>query len=403
MRKLLVVPGNCTDLGGTTASLSLMIKGFERYGASKDLRVLVWANTLLEDYLQQAGQGFCLQLIQAHDMHQFVKRALSWVSKQPRNWPLLLENFTARELLPSIIWAAPALRLSGRPIYHIFRDQARSYNPLGNLGRNFAFACLSPGILCNSRFTAEYVHGRLGNVKEILYPPVDKSQFNDRPPSGSPPKQLQPILHSGARVILTASRVKREPERINDKNLRTLIPVLAQLKATGHYYHGVIIGQDSSPGQTWTRALLEQAESLGVADRFTVLPPTFAIQDYYKYADVVITLAPREPFGRTVVEAIACGVPVVGSRTGGIGEILHHFAPEWTVDPNDPVGAAEAIVRIDADPNTPTILARGQRWVEAQCSAVDYASRMMEITGMFNNVVKDESSKMKKQKRLFFN
>lgn len=96
----------------------------------------------------------------------------------------------------------------------------------------------------------------------------------------------------------------------------------------------------------------------------------------------MITLAPREPFGRTVVEAIACGVPVVGSQTGGIGEILHHFAPEWTVDPNDPVAAAEAIVHIAADPNTPNILAKGRHWVETHCSTVGYARKIMEITGL---------------------
>ena len=381
MRKLLVLPGYCTSLGGMTVSISMMIRGFEHCGASEHLCVLVRSGTLMEEYLRQAGQGFCIQLIQAEDHLQFMKRALRWVSEQPLDWPLLLENCVDRKLLPIIMMSAPALRLSGRPLYHIFRDLALSYNLFGNLGRDIAFACLSPRILCNSQFTAEHIRRRwLGDVQGILYPSVDLEQFNARPPVG-PPKELQPILCSGARVMLTPSRIS-EPEKINDKNLRTLIPVLAHLKANGHHYHGVVIGQDTSSGQTRTRALLEQAECLKVADRFTILPPTLAIQDYYKYADVVVTLAPREPFGRTVVEAIACGVPVVGSQTGGIGELLHHFASQWTVDPNDPVAAAEAIVRIAADPNTPNILTQGKRWVEAHCSTVNYARRMMEITGL---------------------
>lgn len=381
MRKLIVLPGYCTSLGGMTVSLSMMVRGFEHCGTSEQVCVLVQSGTLIEEYLRQAGQGFCLQLIQAQDQRQFVKRALQWVSEQPVDWPLLLENCVDRKLLPIITMAAPALRLSGRPVYHIFRDLALSYNPLGNLSRNFTFACLSPRILCNSQFTAGQIGSRLGKVQGILYPAVDTKQFNACTPVGSPPEKLQSILSSGARMMLTPSRISK-PEKLNDKNLRTLILVLAQLKVTGHYYHGVVIGQDSSPGQTRTRALLEHAESLGMADRFTILPPTLAIQDYYKYADVVVTLAPREPFGRTVVEAIACGVPVVGSQTGGIGEILHHFAPEWTVDPNDPVAAAEAIIRIAADPDTPNILSQGKRWVETHCSTVAYARRMMEIVGL---------------------
>lgn len=381
MRKLIVLPGWCTSLGGMTISLSLMIRGFERCGALEQLCILVQSDTVMEEYLRQAGQGNCLHPIEAQDSPQFVKRALRWVSEQPKDWPLLLENCAARRLLPVVMMAVPALCLSGRPVYHIFRDLAFSYNPLGTLARKLVFACLSPRILCNSQFTAEHIRSQFGRVEAVLYPSVDSSQFNERSPTGSPPKALQSILNSGARVMLTPSRIS-EPEKVNDKNLRALILVLAQLKANSYHYHGVVIGQDSSPGQTRTSVLLEQAEHFGVADCFTVLPPTFAIQDYYKYADLVVTLAPREPFGRTVVEAIACGVPVVGSRTGGIGEILNHFAPEWTVDPNDPVGAAEAIIRIGADPNTSTILAKGKRWVEAQCNPVCYARRVLAIAGL---------------------
>jgi glycosyltransferase involved in cell wall biosynthesis len=355
-----------------------MIKGFEQCGASEQLCVLVKSNSLMERYLRQAGQASCMHLIQEQE---FMKHALHWIGKQPKDWPLLLENCVTRQVLPILTLAAPALRLSGRPVYHVFRDQTRSYHPLGNLARKFAFACLSPHAICNSQFTAKYINSLVSNIQGILYPPVDTKRFNNRFTTDCPPANLQPILSSGARLMLTPSRIT-EPGKVNDKNLRSLIPVLAQLKATGHHYHGVIIGQDSSPEQSLTRALLQQAERLGVADRFTVLPPTFAIEDYYKYADVVVTLAPREPFGRMVVEAISCGVPVVGSKTGGIGEILQNFAPEWTVDPNEPVAAAEAIIRIAADPNTPNILAKGRQWVETHCSTVGYARKIAEIVGL---------------------
>jgi hypothetical protein len=61
---------------------------------------------------------------------------------------------------------------------------------------------------------------------------------------------------------------------------------------------------------------------------------------------------------------------------------LNHFAPEWTVDPNDPVATAETIVRIAADPNTPNVLAQGKSWVKTQCSILGYARGIMEITGL---------------------
>lgn len=381
MRKLLVVPVFHHALGGATVSLSLMLKGFQQCDALEQLCVFVRAKSLMEQYLRQAGQEACLHLIPEQDLGQFMKQTLQWVNQQPPDWPLLLENCVARQLLPAMLQAAPALRLSRRPVYLVFRDLADSPHPLGSLVRKITLSSLSPHAICNSQFTAQHIRRFIPNVQNVLYPPVDPGQFNDRR-IAPPPEDLQPILNSRARIILTPSRISKPEDNANDKNLQSLPLVLAQLKAAGHHYHGVVIGQDTSQGKTRSLALQAQAEQLGVGDRFTILSPTFAIENYYKYTDVVVTLAPREPFGRTVVEAIACGVPVIGSRTGGIGEILHNFAPQWTVDPHDPVAAAQAIVRVVNDPDTPSILAQGQHWVEANCSIVHYAQRIIEITGL---------------------
>ena len=380
MGKLIVLPSWCGSLGGTTVSLSMMVRGFEQCGASEQLCVLVQSGSLMENYLQHLGHGSCLQPIAASNQHQFFKLAFRWVNKQNRHWPLLLENCSSRYLLPTLALAAPALRFSSRPVYHVFRDLTHSHNPLGNLFRKFVFTCLSPGVICNSHFTAQAIGKHLiPEIQGILYPPVDRERFSPRSRATTlPPPGLQPILDSRAKIMLTPSRIS-QPGHINDKNLRGLILVLAKLKELGYHYHGVIIGQDYSPGKLQTHILLELAEKLAVSERLTILPATFAIEDYYQYADVVVTLAPREPFGRTVVEAIACGVPVVGSNTGGIGEILGNFAPQWTVDPYEPITVAQTIIRLAGDPNTSSLLARGQKWVESYCSPIKYAKKMMEI------------------------
>ncbi|PSF38676.1 group 1 glycosyl transferase [Aphanothece hegewaldii CCALA 016] len=378
MRKLIIIP-NCGAIGGVTVSLSQIIQGFQQLGLSEQLCVLVIAGSEMEKYLQQARQSACITSLSVQSREEFCRRALRWATKQPRNWPLLLENWTASATLSAIFMITPILRLSGRTVYHTFHDPACSTHWYGTIARKFIYTCLSPVAICNSQFTARNVCPRLlSEVKNILYQPVaiDKQQ---RRFLGEPPEPLKPILRDGASIMLTPSRIS-QPEQFNDKNLRGLIPVLAELKASGHHYHSVVIGRDYSANGIQTQRLLEQASHFGVADRFTVLPPTFSIQDYYNYADVVVTLAPREPFGRTVIEAIASGVPVIGSQTGGIGEILNHFAPQWTVAPDDPVATAAAIVQLKNDPITSTLLAQGQRWVEEQCNPVQYARRLIEIT-----------------------
>lgn len=393
MSKLVILPGYQDSLGGAVVSPSLTISGFEQCNAAEQLCILVKSNSLMEKYLRQAGQASYMHLLPAQN---FMQHALHWVSQQPKDYPLLLENCVDWQMLKILTVAAPTLRLSGRPIYHVFRDQTRSHNRLGNLARKFAFACLSPRAICNSHFTASCVKHLVPKIEAVLYPPIDPQRFHDRSAS-VPPANLQPILNSGARLMLTPSRIT-DPKKVNDKNLRSLLPVLAQLKASGHNYHGVVIGEDASPGRVFSHDLLDRARCLGVADCFTILPPTFAIADYYKYADVVVTLAPREPFGRTVVEAIACGTPVIGSNTGGIGEILHHFAPQWAVNPQDSVAAAEAIARLAADLSTPSTLVQGKRWVETYCSAVEYASAMMKITGLNPSALGDRQFALNRSK-----
>ena len=392
MSKLIILPSWCDSLGGMTVSLSMTLAGFAQLQGLDDVCVLVRADSLLENYLQHSGQGACLQPIVAINGHQFYQRALNWVANQPKDDPLLLENCTNRYLLPILGRNIPQLRLSGRRIYHVFRDLASSRNLGGKLLRKAVFTCLAPGAICNSQFTAQSVamHFRL-KIQGILYPPVDRGRFCDRLTKTAPPTVLKPIMASGAKILFTPSRIS-EPGHINDKNLRGLILVLAQLKQLGHHYHGVIIGQDYSPNKLNTNTLLELAEQLGVAEQLTILPPTFAIEDYYQYADMVATLAPREPFGRTVVEAIACGVPVVGSKTGGIGEILRNFAPQWTVDPDEFLAAAQTIVRVAEDANTPLVLAQGQKWVESHCNPTTYAQKLVEIVSLDSSIANQKQT-----------
>ncbi len=380
-KKLFVIPGYCDVLGGTTVSLLMLAKGFSICGNPDKLCVVIHKNSFMEKYFQDAGLANLVKPIEAVNPNQFLKKALQWVGKQPKEFPLLLDNCVWRSYLPILTLFSPSLRLSRRKVYHFCHDLALSHNKLGYLARKIAFASLSPGAICNSQFTAEHIRSFMPDIRGILYQPVDLEKFNVQSVNSPPPDNLKSIINSGARIMLTPSRINK-PKIVNDKNLRALIQVLAHLKTMGENYHAVAIGEDKSPGKIYSQDLKESAINAGVADRFTILPPALNIEDYYKCADIVVTLAPREPFGRTVVEAIACGVPVVGSNTGGINEILQNFAPEWTVNPDDAVEVAKTIVDVTKNSHKQELLIKGQNWVENQCSLQNYAKGMMQITGL---------------------
>jgi glycosyltransferase involved in cell wall biosynthesis len=83
-----------------------------------------------------------------------------------------------------------------------------------------------------------------------------------------------------------------------------------------------------------------EAEVAGWVDEAT-------LADEYRAADVFVYPSIYEGFGLPVVEAMACGVPVVTSTGGSLPEVAGDAA--LIVDPYDVAGLADAILRIASD------------------------------------------------------
>ena len=69
----------------------------------------------------------------------------------------------------------------------------------------------------------------------------------------------------------------------------------------------------------------------------------------YRRADVVAVPSRYEPFGLVALEAMACGRPVVASRTGGLAEIVDDGRTGLLVSPGDHLRLARALVKLLAD------------------------------------------------------
>ncbi len=79
-----------------------------------------------------------------------------------------------------------------------------------------------------------------------------------------------------------------------------------------------------------------RAQALGIADALAITAATDAIADAYAASDLVLQLSRKpEAFGRTVIEALAVGRPVLGWAHGGVGELLTQLQPEGAVVPFD--------------------------------------------------------------------
>ncbi|MDR2975654.1 MAG: glycosyltransferase [Propionibacteriaceae bacterium] len=69
-----------------------------------------------------------------------------------------------------------------------------------------------------------------------------------------------------------------------------------------------------------------------------------SLADAYRASDIALSACPVETFGLTVLEALACGTPVVTANRGGARELVDASCAEW--DFPDPVFLAEAVRRL---------------------------------------------------------
>lgn len=100
--------------------------------------------------------------------------------------------------------------------------------------------------------------------------------------------------------------------------------------------------------------LASKAEQLGVRDQvvFAGYVPESEKADHFRLADAYVMPSQGEGFGLVVLEALACGVPVIGSTADGTAEALQHGRFGTVVDPTDSDTLLQAIRRVLSEDTT---------------------------------------------------
>jgi sucrose-phosphate synthase len=126
--------------------------------------------------------------------------------------------------------------------------------------------------------------------------------------------------------------------------------------------------------------------------------PTLEVPEIYRVAarkkGVFVNATPGENFGLTIVEAGACGLPVIASPTGGPKEILENCENGILVDVEDPEAIAAALKKIISDQVLwEKYSANGIREVNHLYSWSAHANKYMEvIESLFKESDKKELS-----------
>jgi glycosyltransferase involved in cell wall biosynthesis len=123
-----------------------------------------------------------------------------------------------------------------------------------------------------------------------------------------------------------------------------------------------------------------EAHSRGLGDRVMFLGWRDDAVAVMNALDVLVVSSETEPFGRVVIEAMACGKPVVSFRCGGPAEIIEHEKTGLLTTPHDATEMAAGMVRLLSGPADAAEMGRlGRDVVCERFSAELHAASMQEV------------------------
>ena len=165
------------------------------------------------------------------------------------------------------------------------------------------------------------------------------------------PKEKDDLLNEFPQI--KGKKVLTIPGRITKwKGIAEFIQLMSLLDNS---YHGLVVGPTAKSKKRYFNKLLEKVSSLNLDNRITFTGSRRDISNIYKISDIVYNLSQTpEPFGRTMIEAIACGTKVVGWNHGGASEILKKLFPQGLVDLDEMEKLRDTTVTIANTSSTPS-------------------------------------------------
>lgn len=142
-------------------------------------------------------------------------------------------------------------------------------------------------------------------------------------------------------IVLLPGRITRI------KGISLLIDLIKQLRDESHTnIKAVIVGGYDKRNEEFYQAMQSRITELQLEQQILWFGTCDDMASMYQLADVTLSITSKpESYGRTVIESLACGTPVVGFDYGGVGENLQQFYPEGRIPPNDLISLHDTVLR----------------------------------------------------------
>ncbi len=128
------------------------------------------------------------------------------------------------------------------------------------------------------------------------------------------------------------------------KGHETLIELMEKLTEQYPNIHAVVVGGADAKKAAYLDELENTIQTKNLRDKITFVGHRSDIREWLAFSNLVLSLSNQaETFGRTALEALSVGTPVIGWNRGGVAEILSNLYPQGLIDVDDRVALLNAV------------------------------------------------------------
>ncbi|PRP53780.1 N-acetyl-alpha-D-glucosaminyl L-malate synthase BshA [Bacillus halotolerans] len=127
----------------------------------------------------------------------------------------------------------------------------------------------------------------------------------------------------------------------------------------------------------------ELVRKYGLEKQVLMLGNQDRVEELYSISDLKLLLSEKESFGLVLLEAMACGVPCIGTNIGGIPEVIKNNVSGFLVDVGDVEAASAKAVRILEDEQL------SKRFTEAAMEMLNNEFSSQKIVSQYEQIYVD--------------
>lgn len=248
----------------------------------------------------------------------------------------------------------------------------------GTALRNLLLRDADAFVAMSTRIRTELLDAGVPAERVALIPHgVDTECF--RPASSAERTALRSRLRLGDGILAAwTGRLLR------GKGLEVLLEAFAGVAGAEPALRLVLVGSGKGQALSVEEGLRRDVERRGLRGRVVFTGRVERVEDYLRACDLFVFPSVFEALGISLVEAVACGLPSVGSRTGGIVDVIEDGVSGLLVPPREAGELGRALVALARDPARRA--AMGRRARAAALSRFDERDSVERYRALFREV-----------------